>query len=200
MENAVVAETETRSDSEVKLEHEAIKKAATRRAPTNVDVMNTLRIVRNTLRKDKDILRSRLSDVSKSVREMQNEIETHILEREEKNKEKIEDAYRIIIQREITKACERIVAATYQASVAKDPDGALAAINQLAVESLFLLDRRVRTNRGGKRVGLREALCNVESLTMGNMRSIKSEIYKKTGPEGALLAEALKALTGGEEE
>jgi hypothetical protein len=164
------------------------------------DISNQLRSIRITLRRDRDVIRKKISGLKSSIVRIQNENISGMRRKEQETVIKTTEIVREQMRIEIQKSCGAILEAKKKADVAENPDGALAAINQLAVESLFLLDRRVRTNRGGKRVGLREALCNVESLTMGNMRSIKSEIYKKTGPEGALLAEALKALTGGEEE
>lgn len=88
-------------------------------------------------------------------------------------------------RREIELAAYRLTLAVGKKEKAHNPNGVLAAINMLAVESLFLLDKRLVRDKG-KYWGLRKHLTDIERATTSGMSAfMKTAVYgtKKDGVE-----------------
>jgi hypothetical protein len=166
-----------------------------KKPPTLQDVMRQLKTITNTIRKDRDGTKTKLSELRKQVNSMMITVKKELASREIDSRDKTLEVIKERARVESERLCKAILEAKQKSDLPTSSDGALAAINLLAVESLFLLDRRVRTERGGKRVGLREALCAVEDFTSARMKDINKEIYKKTGPEGHALIAAFHKAT-----
>jgi len=158
------------------------------RPPTIGELSKAIRLADNRIISHRDKVNNAFSALMKEMRSM----EKRRRDEREKDRIKIAELVSYSIRVESKRLSKSIVDASKKAEIAKNPDGALAAINLLAVESLFLLDRKCRNKGTGRPlVGLRKHLCAIEEATSATMGpSIRGDIYHKEGKENidALIA------------